>query len=121
MIRAVPLEDANAFMLQCSFINGSNAQGCMVKLIDEFGNVTMTGNLTRESGTCAIGILNVTHSSSDVSEVFGYDIESDGSVGLLAVPGVISRNDNETCMTSSDHEVEPAQSEFFKTPTSDDI
>ena len=85
----------------------------MVKLIDEFGNITMTGNLTRGIGTCVIGILNVTHSSSDVSEVFGYDIESDGSVGTLAVPGVISWNDNETCMTSSDREVEPTQSELL--------
>ena len=45
--------------------------------------------------------------------MFGFDIESDGSVGTLAVPGVISWNDNETCMTSSDLEVEPTQSEFL--------
>ena len=81
-------------------------------VVGEFGNGTM--NLTRDN-TRVTGILNVTHPLLCFSKVFGFDIESDGSVGTLAVPGVIPWNDNETCMTSNDREVEPTQSEFLLT------
>ena len=83
----------------------------MVAVVGEFGNATM--NLTRDN-TRVTGILNVTHPLSCFGKVFGFDIESDGSVGTLAVPGVISWNVNVTCMTSSEDEVEePTQSEFL--------
>ena len=89
MIRAVPLEDSNAFMLQCNFINGSDAQGCMVVVVSQFGNVSR--NLTRNS-THVTGIINVTHPFSCFNKVVGFDIESDRSVGTLAVPGVLVMN-----------------------------
>ena len=87
MIRVVPLE--YAFMLQCVFVDGSDAQGCMVVVVGEFGNATR--NLTRDS-TFVTGTLNITYPLSCFSEVFGFDIESDGSVGTLAVPGVLLMN-----------------------------
>ena len=112
MIRAIPLKDTNAFMLQCTFIIGSNAQGCMVVLVSGFENITgnITGNLTGASG-CNSGFINVTHPPSNYSEVFGFDIESDGSVGSLAIPGVLVMNASTTdpCMPGG---VKHSPSEF---------
>ena len=112
MIRAVPLEDSNAFMLQCNFINGSDAQGCMVVVVGQFGNTTR--NLTRNSTHVHVtGIINITHPLSCFSEVFGFDIELDGSVGTLAVPGVLLMNIStaDPCMLSG---VKSTSSEIVK-------
>ena len=119
MIRAVPVEDANAFMVQCSFVAGSNAQGCSVVLIGEFGNIT--GNLTKDSMCLTqTELLNVTHPPSNYYEVFGFDIESDGSVETLAVPGEISWNVSEMCMSTRDQEIEPTEGELKVTYSKSD-
>ena len=72
-------------LVQCDFIPGSDAQGCMVVLVGESDNTTV--NLTR-SGTlltaCTIQCLPIT---TTIVNVFGYDIEFDGSVGTQQVPG----------------------------------
>ena len=87
-VRALPQEDNKSFLLQCNFVAGSNAQGCMVVVVGEFENVT--GNVTRDSKcTSHTMILNTTYPTSNYSTVFGYDIEYDGSVGELAIPGGI--------------------------------
>ena len=74
-------------LVQCDFIPGSDAQGCMVVLIGESDNTTV--NLTR-SGTlltaCMIQRLPIT---TTIINVFGYDIEFDGSVGTQQVPGTL--------------------------------
>lgn len=90
-IRALPQEDNKSFILQCNFMAGSNAQGCMVVVVGEFENIT--GNVTRDS-KCASHtvILNTTYPTSNYSAVFGYDIEYDGSIGDLVIPGVIVRD-----------------------------
>ena len=86
----------NAFVVQCDFITGSNAQGCMVVLVGEFDNIT--ANV--EQNGCEV--LNVSHPLSFYHEIFAFDIESDGSVGTLAVPGVLvgGRDDNSSCLTT---------------------
>ena len=90
---AVILADDNGsfpgiVIVQCDFIPGSDAQGCMVKLVGESDNTTV--NLTR-SGTlltaCTVEHLQITTS---LVKVFGYDIEFDGSVGTQKVPGTSS-------------------------------
>lgn len=73
-------------MVQCDFIAGSEARGCMVVLVDEFGNTTYTVNLTRSS-TCTAETLTL---STLPHDVFGVDLESDGSVGTIHIPGVVS-------------------------------
>ena len=78
----------NALVVQCDFITGSNAKGCMVVLVGEFGNITRTINIIN---SCIMKIINSTEPLS-FREVFAYDIESDGSIGSLAVPGVIISN-----------------------------
>ena len=75
-------------LVQCDFILGSDAQGCMVVLVGESDNTTV--NLTRP-GTlltaCMIQHLPIT---TTIINVFGYDIEFDGSVGTQQVPGTFS-------------------------------
>ena len=82
-------KDSRRFTLQCSFMDDSNAQGCMVVLVSSFGMEKR--NLTR-SGTQSVEAVNVMYPLSCYSWVYGYDIESDGSLGTLAVPGTIARN-----------------------------
>ena len=93
MVTATALkEEDNVFIVQCDFITGSNAQGCMVVLVGELGNIT--ANLTRIN-PCVTMTMNTTQNCYD--NVFGFDIESDGSVGTLAVSGVILKDVNITC------------------------
>ena len=78
-------------MLQCTFAIGSDARGCRVVFVGESGN--MTKNLIRLTGSeITIETFNVTSPLYCYTEVLGFDIESDGSLGVLAVPGVILRN-----------------------------
>ena len=88
MITAVTQEDKR-FMLQCNFMDDSNAQGCMVVFVSSFGREKR--NLTR-NGTQAVETVNVTYPLSCYTQLHGFDIESDGSVGTLAIPGIIARN-----------------------------
>jgi hypothetical protein len=90
MITAVEQEKNNRrFILQCNFMDDSSAQGCMVVLVSSFG--TEKWNLTR-NGTQSLEAVNVIYPLSCYSQVYGYDIESDGSLGTLAVQGIIARN-----------------------------
>ena len=62
----------------------------MVKLVGELYNTTV--NLTG-SGLClTTKIDNLTHVLSEFTNVFGYDIESDWSVGTLPVPALVLKN-----------------------------
>ena len=81
---------AEAITVQCMFVNGSTARGCMVVLVGQSDNVTV--NLTRED-LCAIHTINNTYPPQSIT---GYDIESDGTVGMLAIIGELS-NDTLTC------------------------
>ena len=78
-------------MLECIFVTGSNARGCMVVLVGDIHNTTV--NLTRE-GSCGSETVNLT--ATNISVVFGFDIESDGSIGTLALPGNL-RSDVISC------------------------
>ncbi len=88
-IIVVPLEESNAFAVQCIFLSGSIAQGCKVILMGEFDSITV--NLTK-NGLCAADTIEANLPVSNYSAVFGHDIESDGSVGTLAIHGTILRN-----------------------------
>ena len=82
-VTATPVESMDAFVVQCDFITGSNAKGCMFVLEGEFENIT--ANLEQNDSE----IVNVSHPLSCYCEIFAFDIESDGSVGTLAVPGIL--------------------------------
>ena len=87
----MPLEEVHTFVVQCIFLTGSIAKGCMVVLVSEL-NQTLTVKLTRNDQLCVSDTKVATLQLSEYSKVLGYDIESDERVGTLAVPGVILMN-----------------------------
>lgn len=81
--------------VQCTFVRGSNAQGCMVTLVDDNDGVSL--NLTRSKASlCIEAEFKLPGIVSDYGAVWGYDIEDDGSVGSVAVPGTIAHENIST-------------------------
>ena len=77
----------NASTIQCEFITGSNAAGCMVLLTSENGqeehyNLTKIPNMN-----CSTLTVTLKHPLSSYNGVVAFDIESDGSIGSLAISG----------------------------------
>ena len=91
MISALPVKDHDgAFSVQCDLIEGSDAQGCMVVLQGTYNNVTV--NVTRRHGigNSVSATVNVAEPTPCYQEVYAFDIEYDGGVGTLAIPGQLS-------------------------------
>lgn len=87
---------SNIITIECDFIKNSDAHGCMVVLEGEVDSQQF--NLTRTNQS-SLGVFVLTHPLSCYKEVFGFDIESDGSVGTLSIPGVLLKNVSNTCMS----------------------
>jgi hypothetical protein len=85
VVKVTLIEGANASTIQCEFVAGSDATGCVVMLT---GFVPYHVNLTRiPNTTSATTTVTLEHPPSCYTGVEAFDIESDGSVGPLAVPG----------------------------------
>ena len=85
VVKVTLTEGENVSTIQCEFTTGSNATGCMVVLS---GFVPYHVNLTRNpSKNSATLTVTLEHPPSCYTGVEAFDIESDGSVGSLAVPG----------------------------------
>ena len=98
-------ESSDDIIVQCTFIPGSDTQGCMVVLVGESENTTI--NLTRKGfDTVAVEMINVTCPIINYTQVIGYDIESDESIGLLAVHGKLSFNNRNTFCLPINHGME---------------
>ena len=96
-VEAIALKDYDSVSIQCDFITGSNAQGCMVVLVGESDNSTV--NITRgDSKECAVVKLDLIYPLHSYHKVIGFDIEADGSVGTLAVPGVLTKSMKSWCL-----------------------
>ena len=78
----------DALIVMCNFISGSDTQGCFVILVGEFN---ITAHLKRK-GSCTSEVLAINSLMSNYRGICGYDIEGNGSIGTLAVPGELSRN-----------------------------
>ena len=102
------MEGGNTATVQCNFTTGSNARGCMVRMV--LSNTSLYGkesqNLTRNLTTnLAISTILLNYAQSCYHGVEAFDVESDGTVGSLAVPGMLFRNVgtghslSEPCMT----------------------
>ena len=98
------IEDGYTMTVQCSFLTGSNARGCMVVLTSLYGEESQ--NLTRNITTnLAMSTITLNYVQSCYHGVEAFDVESDGTVGSLAVPGMLFRNvgtghnPSEPCMT----------------------
>ena len=97
MVGAVVLNDVT-FRVQCDFIPGSDAQGCMIVLVGEYNNVSVTLFMNQTYSE----IINITNSVSCYKRVVAFDVEHNGQIGTLAVPGKLSGNVNITtkCLPS---------------------
>ena len=103
------VKKSEGFLVQCDFIPGSEAQGCMVVLVGESGNTTV--NLTRFD-TVAVEFINVTCPPINYIRMIGYDIESDKkSIGPLAVHGKLLFDNSILCSVAN-HEMESTLSEL---------
>ena len=84
--------------IQCSFMVGSKATGCIVLLIGEVGNTTKT--LSREDNAQVVVVIyKLPYTLSCYHKVFALDMESDGSISSLIYPGVFLKevNKGEKC------------------------
>ena len=80
------------FQVQCDFIPGSDAQGCMIILVGDYNNVSVTLLMNQTNSE----IINITNSVSCYKRVIAFDVEHNGQIGTLAVPGKLSGNVNIT-------------------------
>ena len=95
VVKATLIEEANVFTIQCEFITGSDATGCMVVLT---GFIPYHINLTRNPTTnLTISTVTLERPPSCYTGVEAFDIESDGSVGSLTVPGQLGGRSETPC------------------------
>ena len=89
--------------MECDFISGSDADGCVVVLVSsgEVDNTTL--NITRQSNSSNIAETEFELPSPlyCYSEAYALDIEADGSTGTLPIHGVLDHtgaNADESCL-----------------------
>lgn len=103
MVTATLVETVNTSVtvVQCHFITGSNALGCMVVLVSESTSIFF---ILERNNPCKVEALNTTDPMSSFYAVYAYDIESDGTSGTLPIPGQLIRTSSEnftsTCLSS---------------------
>ena len=96
------MEGVNESIIQCEFVTGSTARGCMV-VLNVTGFREYSINLTRNINTCtnsANTTITLEHPPSFYTGVEAFDIESDGSVGSLAVPGQLGGRLDTSCIVA---------------------
>ena len=84
---------SQAVFIQCAFISGSDATGCMVVFVGILTNATV--NLTRKDDEME-SVINhdLPFPLSCYHQVFALDVEVNGSLGTLPVPGVLAVEPN---------------------------
>ena len=86
----------NSILVQCEFITGSDAQGCLVVLLggNRIDNAThsVRSNSSNTSTNLTVleKLIDSTYPLSCYRDVYGFDIESDGSIGTLAISGELN-------------------------------
>jgi hypothetical protein len=100
--------------VECEFIVGSDADGCVVVLVSsgEVDNTTL--NSTREGNSSRIAMTQHELPSPlhCYYRAYALDIESDGSVGILRVPGVLDLADTNTAESCLPTDIPRTQSEY---------
>jgi hypothetical protein len=100
--------------VECEFIVGSDADGCVVVLVSsgEVDNTTL--NSTREGNSSRIAMTQHELPSPlhCYYRAYALDIESDGSVGILPVPGVLDLADTNTVESCLPTDIPQTQSEY---------
>ena len=88
-VTATFIDSVNMSTILCEFVAGSNAKGCMVVLTS--GGQEATYNLTKsESMNCSILTITLKFPQSHIDQVEAFDIEANGSISSLAIPGLLS-------------------------------
>ena len=90
MVSALPVKHQRAFHVHCEFIDGSDAQGCMIVFVGMYDNVTATISRRYQSSDSANATVNVAEPATCYHEVYAFDIEHDGGIGTLVIPGWLS-------------------------------
>ena len=87
-------------MSQCDFVVSSDATGCMIVLVGEVSNTTVTLTKNAQSTQSVTLRHTLPLPLSCYYKVFAFDLEGDGLMGTLPVPGMITvipvTNDNAT-------------------------
>ena len=89
MVKVTLMEGSQYASIQCQFIMGSKATGCVVVLTSEQEreDYRVIRNTTTNLATLRVNLRQVV---SSYLEVEAFDIEFDDSIGSLAVPGVLN-------------------------------
>ena len=82
--------NAKHIILHCDYIANTDAQGCMVELRD--GSETVSINMSRNSNDECFTIAPL--NAAILDEALGFDIEFDGSIGGVAIPGEVVQDTN---------------------------
>ena len=86
---ATLIEGVNRSTIQCEFIDNSNATGCRVVLTNENGQKVYYNLTKNQSSNLTAIAVTLDHPSSCYNGVEAVDIEFNGSVGSLPIPGHI--------------------------------
>ena len=80
-------EENNTFSIQCSYITGSDALGCVYTLVSKIEKINnITGIINRTS----LGVLIDIPDAGCYEIILAYDWESDNTTGTLPIRGVIN-------------------------------
>ena len=94
------ITEDKTFRVHCDFISGSDAKGCMVVLVGEEANETMTFMKDRNV-TTQTNDVQVSNPLSCYHHVVAFDVEFDGTVGDLPIPGNLERSTQTQCSFDS--------------------
>ena len=101
--RVVATGDGNQVRLECDFILGSDADGCVVVLLSsgEVDNTTLNSTRENNSSQMAVTQYELPSPLHCYYRAYALDVESDGSIGSLPVPGVLDLADTDTAESCS--------------------
>ena len=92
--------DEYTVKVYCYFINGSDAQGCMVVFINNFGQVD-NQTVRLESNSTALEQFNLNHPISCYHRVLAFDIERGGNVSDITIVANVTRTLTTPCPLAS--------------------
>ena len=87
-------DDEETLVVECHFINGSDALGCLVVLVSDIKQVKNISETFYRNGSELVlqGVMNTSELELCHHLVFGYDVEADNSTSTLALPGNLRIN-----------------------------
>ena len=111
--------DNHQVRVECEFIYGSDADGCVVVLVSggEVDNTTLNIAIEDNINSIAVTELELPSPLHCYSRVYALDIESDGTIGSLLVPGLLELtgiNTAESCTPTDTFSPEGECATYFR-------